>query len=219
MKLKLLAYSLSLGVSLLLITISGYAAQNNYQAGKDYQVISGSSNIPEEYAIPKGKIQVIEFFSYGCPWCYRMQPILAKWLKNKPANVEFEKIPVMFEPGWSMYSKAYYTGKALGITEKLSPALFDAIQKQGKDLTNPVAMQAFFATQGVNADTFKSAFDESPQITIQLNQANTMMLAYQVMHIPAFVVDGKYKTDAGMAGGDQQMIPILNYLIGLASKS
>lgn len=197
---------------------TAFASQTEaFTAGKEYQVITAS--IPATLtANPKpGKIQVLEFFSYGCPACNRLEPYLEKWLHNI-SDVSFERVPVIFENGWQTYAKAYYTAQALGINNKITPALFDAIHKQGLDLSSSASMQQFFQQQGINQKDFESAFNYSPTITWEVKQGNTLMQAYQVLEIPTFVIAGKYKTNIAMVNGnDAELMKVVSFLVKKAS--
>jgi thiol:disulfide interchange protein DsbA len=93
------------------------SATPKFVEGKDYKLVTPNMATVTNI-IPAGKVQVIEFFSYGCPWCYRLEPYLEKWLAHKPANVDFRRVPVVFESGWDTYAKAYYTAKALDVETK-----------------------------------------------------------------------------------------------------
>lgn len=208
--------------ALLCFTSVAFAATNSeFVAGKDYQIITPTTSIPSAYQVPNnGKIQVIQFFSYGCPACNHLEPLLEQWLKNKPANVDFIRVPVAFEQGWDVYAKAYFIANAFGVADKLSPLIFNAIHKQGLNLSNESAMQQFFVQHGVSANDFAAAYDYSTAIALNMNQANTMMQAYQVMFIPTFVVAGKYETSAGLTNGDDtKLMQILSYLIQLAGNN
>lgn len=195
----------------LFLIFSSIHAAPAFTAGKDYQDIIKNPAIP---ASPEGKVRVTEFFSYGCPWCFRLEPSVESWEKSKPKDVVFERIPVVFEPGWNYYAKAYYTAQALGISQKMSPLLFNAIQKQRKNLKSDKAMIAFFTAQGVKPDVAKSAFESSPSLDAKVKQGVQLMQAYQVYLVPSIVVDGVYKTDLKMAQGDgKRMMDIVEFLV------
>ena len=101
---------------------------NTFVEGKDYQVVVNAQAL-------KNKTPLIqEFFSYGCPWCYKIETPLHAWIGKMGKNVEFERVPVVFKPSWELYAKAYYTAKTLALSEKINPALFKAIQIDKKSL-------------------------------------------------------------------------------------
>lgn len=182
--------------------------------GVQYKVTSVNVSNPNRFDIPKNKVLVVEFFSYGCPWCFQLDPTLEAWLKTKPSYVQFERIPVTFEQGWDVYAKAYYTAEALGILDKITPAIFNAIHVKGEDLTSENAMQAFFAAEGVSKQDFDNAFDFSPGIGMQMQQGTNLMMAYQVFVVPTIIVNGKYYTNAALVKGDDKLLMrVVNMLV------
>lgn len=207
---RLMNYFIILFLSTCLPAIS-FAANPQFVDNKDYQTLP---NNPAMLKPVNGKVTVMEFFSFGCPWCYHFDPALEQWLTKKPANVNFERVPVVFEPGWDVYAKGYYVANQLGVADKLVPAIFDAVQKQQMDLTNETAMQLFFTQHGVKQQDFQGAYEFSPGIDAQLAKSNQLMNAYLVYSIPTMVVDGKYKVDNSMAGGNpQKMLQTVEFLV------
>lgn len=182
--------------------------------GKQYKVIIPSQSVAARIETPKNKVSVVEFFSYGCPWCFHLEPSLEKWLKTKPNYVKFTRVPVVFEDGWQTYAKAYYTAEALGILDKMTPAIFNAIHVKGLDLTSSDAMQKFFMAHGTSKADFQSAYDFSPGIGMQLEEGQNLILAYHVFAVPTIIVNGKYYTNAELTNGnDQLLMQVVNYLV------
>jgi thiol:disulfide interchange protein DsbA len=209
---------LTLLLSLLLFPLYLWAAEPtpSFTAGKEYQVVEPSADYNN---LPKDKVLVQEFFSYGCPACYRMEPTLQTWLKKKPTNVEFDRIPVVFETNWATYARAYYAAKALGILTKITPDLFTAIQDHKEDLSSKEAMGKFFGKYGINQEAFTNTYELSPGIGIQLKNADSLMTTYKVYEVPTIIVGGRYKTSAMMVNGDEKkFIQMVNYLIDLEMK-
>lgn len=186
------------------------ACAESFQEGKDYQVIPHQSSIP---SFADDSVTVTEFFSYGCPWCYEFEPQLVKWLRNKPANVNFNRIPVVFEKYWDLYAKAYYISVALGMEKKMTPKLFYAIQEQNKTLGSESAMEDFFIHAGIKKNIATQAFEESPTLDNEIKQGLQLMQAYQVYVIPTIIVDGKYRVDLQMATDEKRFIAIMQFLI------
>ena len=101
----------------------GPAAAEDYTEGTDYERVS-----PPIATDETGKVEVYEFFWYGCPHCYRFEPYLQKWLENKPDNVEFIRIPAIFNsPRWEVHARAYYTAEILEVQDRIHGPLFSAI--------------------------------------------------------------------------------------------
>src|SRR6476620_7429308 len=96
------------------------------------------------------KIEVIEFFSYGCPHCSDLEPYLQTWLKTAPADVQFRRVPVMFQDRWKALAKAYYTREAMGEDVRLSPEVFKAVHVTGTPLYQDKAFFDWAASKGLD---------------------------------------------------------------------
>lgn len=191
-------------IALFLYNISFAAA---FTSGTDYQIINGSKNTKNEGVV------VEEFFSYGCPWCFKIENSLNQWLKQSDKKITFERIPVVFKPSWELYAKAYYTAKVLALSDKLSPLLFKSIQEENKSLDTAAQMTQFFIQHGVDPEIAKSAFNSSPSIEMKVQSGMILMSNYQINAVPAFVVNHHFKTDLQMAGNPERLIEILDWLV------
>ena len=158
------------------------------------------------------KIEVVEIFWYGCPHCYSLEPYLDNWLKNKPADVEFRRIPGVLGRDWMAHARAYYTAEQLGILEQIHRPLFDAIHKDRQNIMNGKQLRDFFAEYGVDKDEFTRIFD-SEEITGKIKEAFIAAQNYKVTGVPTIIVNGKYRTSASQAGGNKKLIEIINQLI------
>lgn len=182
--------------------------------GKDYRIISKAS------VSPATKINVQEFFSYGCPGCYQFEPMLKQWLTHKPKQVNFERVPMVFHPGWEVYARAYYVAKSLNVVDKISDDLFKAIHNEHQLLDNQSAMADFFAKHGVSRQDFTSAYEFMPQMGAELEQSKKLMRAYSVYEIPSIVINGKYWTNPAMVNGDaKKFLAVLDFLIANEMKT
>ncbi|WED42724.1 thiol:disulfide interchange protein DsbA/DsbL [Legionella cardiaca] len=188
------------------------AFADDFVAGKDYELMTGGAP-----ASSTDKITVTEFFSYGCPWCYRIEPALMSWLQQQNGKVQFSRVPVIFHKDWKFYAKAYYTAHLLGLDEKINPALFKAIQTDKRSLTNNDAMVEFFTAEGVDNATAKSAFENSTTIDLQIAEGAALMSRFRVNGIPAIVVNNQYKTDLQMAQTPERFFKILDFLVNKSS--
>ncbi|MFI4919452.1 MAG: thiol:disulfide interchange protein DsbA/DsbL [Legionellales bacterium] len=178
--------------------------------GKDFQTLSGQKMVDSSQ---KGPV-VTEFFSYGCPWCFKIEAPIHQWLHRLGTPVQLIKVPVVFKPEWDLYAKAYYTANTLALADKLNPLLFKAIQEEKTPLTSKQAMIAFFVAHGVDKEIASSAFEHSPTIDMRVSNGTALMASYQINAVPAFVVNNKYKTDLQMAGSPERLLQILDYLLG-----
>ena len=175
--------------------------------GKDYVVVAPAS------AVKQGKPSVTEFFNYGCPACAHLEGSLEPWVKAHQTTLDFKRVPVIFHPEWVMYAKAYYIADALGIAHKATPLLFKAIQKDNQPLIEPKEMAAFFAKNlGVEPDVADSAFTHLSRADVQMNDGMAQAAKWSVTAIPAFVVNGRYKTDLSLAKTPEHLFEILDGL-------
>jgi thiol:disulfide interchange protein DsbA len=139
------------------------------------------------------KIEVIEFFSYGCPHCGDLEPVLQGWLKNLPADVQFRRVPVMFQDRWIGYAKVYYTLDALGVEAKLSPAVFSTIHGRGGNLWQDKAFFDWAAGQGLDRKAVEEMYG-SFAIAGKVKRAQLAAQAYGIQSVPVAIVDGKFTT-------------------------
>jgi thiol:disulfide interchange protein DsbA len=172
-----------------------------------YEILS-----PAQPTQNPNKIEVIEFFWYGCPHCYAFEPLLEKWSKTLPKNVEFIRQPAAFNELWSKHAKAYYTAEALGIVDKVNSDLFDAIQNKKESLDTEESLAKFFAAHGVNETEFKEAYN-SFGVDSQMREAPLLAAKYGITGVPAIIINGKYKTNGTLAGSHEKMIEVMNMLI------
>ena len=160
------------------------------------------------------KIEVIELFWYGCIHCYQMDPILAAWVKNLPADVVFNRIPGLPRADWAPMAKAYYAMEDLKLTEKLHTPLFDAIHKQ--KVLNPTDEAATIdwitKQSGLDRKKVDEAF-KSFSMNNKLNRAAQFFRASGATGVPGIIIDGQYITSSTMAGSNEQALKVADYLI------
>jgi len=155
--------------------------------GQDYELLT-----PAQPTSSPDKVEVIEFFSYGCPHCAALEPYLAKWAKELPANTSFVRVPVSFgRREWGQLSRAYYALEATGDLARLDDAVFAGIHEEHKQLFSEDALAAWAAEHGVEAAKFRAAF-ESPGVSARAMRAEQLSREYRVNSVPHVVVDGKY---------------------------
>lgn len=200
---------LILGAALVAASLFGMTAQaaEPIEAGKQY--VELSSAVP--VAVP-GKIEVVELFWYGCPHCYAFEPTINPWAEKLPADVNFVRIPAMFGGPWDAHGQMFLTLEAMGVEGKVHAAVFNAIQKEHKKLTDKNEMAEFLATQGVDKDKFLATFD-SFAIKGKITKARELAKQYQISGVPSMVVNGKYRFDLGTAGGPEGVLNVADQLI------
>ncbi len=167
----------------------------------------------QQTQVPKGKIEVVELFWYGCPACNRFEPDLNKWLQDKPEDVVFVRMPAQFNPGWVIHAQAYYTAEALGVTEKLHHKLFEAMHKKKRKLKTVDEIAAVFVENGISREKFDKVFN-SFGVKTKLANARGMAQRYGAHSVPTVIINGKYRSDATTAGGTyKDLINVINFLI------
>lgn len=192
----------------LLLLLPTLVFGETFVAGTDYQILPAAS------AVTAGKPAIVtEFFSYGCPWCYKLEATLEGWIKRQGNKIHFERVPVVFHPEWEFYAKAFYIAQVLAQSEKFTPLLFKAIQTDKKPLNSNASMVDFFVSQGLDKNLVQSAFEHSPAIDMQVKSGMAAMTQYEINGIPAFVVNGRYKTDLEKAKNPERLLQILDYLV------
>lgn len=199
-------------ILLALLLLPALAFAETFVEGQDFTLIKNSQPSKAQ------TVQVQEFFSFGCPWCYKVEPAVEKWLQQQGNNVQFSRVPVIFNKDWVYYAKAYYTAELLGLNQKIDPLLFKAIQTDKQNLTNNQSMIDFFIKQGVDKETAESAFTNSTTIDLKINESNALMAKDQINGVPAFVVDQHYKTDLKMAKGPERLLEVLDFLVKKSRK-
>ena len=162
-----------------------------------------------------GIIEITEYFSYGCPHCYRFEPLVSQWKQSLPGDVEFDRSPAVWKvSGYELYARTYYTAQALGVLEKIHIALFNAIHAERRRLLDLKSMSAFMAEHGVQPETFVKTFNDSFGVKAMYQQAIARQQLYRSGGVPAVIVNGKYRIEAGMVdNSNANMLQVANFLI------
>jgi thiol:disulfide interchange protein DsbA len=161
------------------------------------------------------KIEVIEFFSYGCPHCNDLEPFLQAWAQKLPPDVQFRRVPVMFQQRWEALAKIYYTLDAMGEEARLSAEVFKAVHASGLPLYQDKAFFDWAANHGLDrakvADTYNSF-----AVNSKFNRAKMLAQAYNIQSVPTMIVDGKYMTASDKVGTHANLPPVLDVLVAKA---
>lgn len=183
------------------------AQAEDYSPGNGYTLIKN----PVRTANPD-KIEVLEIFWYGCPHCFRLEPLTQAWKKNIAPDVDFSFMPAVFGRSWEAHARAYYVSQLLGIEEKTHENLFNAIHIDKRRLNSKDALAKFFADYGVNEATFSKQYN-SFAVNSRLKQGDSKIRAYGVQGVPGLIVNGKYLVSARTAGGNANIYPVVDFLI------
>jgi protein dithiol oxidoreductase (disulfide-forming) len=170
-----------------------------------------------------GKVEVIEFFYYGCPHCYNLQPALKAWLKNAPKDIAFTRMPTVFRESWVPLTRTYYALETIGVLEKVHDDVFDTVQKNSVNLGDRKLLLDWAARRGIDARKLAEAYD-SFAVQTKTQRSLQMTRAYGITGTPSIVVGGRYVTGPSMTlNGDnsinyQRFGEVLNGLIEMARK-
>lgn len=169
-------------------------------------------------AAPTGKIEVVEFFWYGCPHCNHFEPFLAAWAAKLPADVAFRRVPVAFrEVPFAAHQRLYYAVEALGLVPALHAKIFHAIHEEGLKLDKPELMADFLGKQGVDKAKFLSVYD-SFAVQTKCRQARTLADAYKIDGVPALGIAGLFYTSVGLNGTPEKALATTDALINKVRK-
>ena len=163
------------------------------------------------------KIEVREFFWYGCPHCYHLEPGLTAWRKTLTSKAEFVRSPAIFRETWGVHARAYFALQTLGVSEKLDSAVFKAIHEQDRPLDSEKSLTAFVVEQGVDGKRFSDAF-HSFSMENSLKRAVELQKAYGITSVPTLVVDGRYITSPSLAHGNEAVLKVLDFLVNKAAQ-
>ncbi len=163
------------------------------------------------------KIEVREFFWYGCPHCYHLEPVLTSWRKTLTPKAEFVRSPAIFRDTWGIHARAYFALQTLGVSEKLDGPVFKAIHEQDRPLDSEKSLTAFMVEQGVDEKRFSDAF-HSFSMENSLKRAVELQKLYGINSVPTLVVDGRYLTSPSLAQGNSQVAKVLDFLIAKAAQ-
>jgi thiol:disulfide interchange protein DsbA len=197
---------------LMAFTVALPAAADQYVEGVQY------SELFQRQPVETGdKIEVKELFWYGCPHCFDFEPVLNTWRKSMPTDAAFVRMPAVLRDTWEPHARTYYAFQALGVTDKLHSALFNAIHVEKQKLFDADALADFAAAHGVDRKAFLDAYN-SFGVDSEVRKAKLMGRQYEADGVPTIIVDGRYRTTAHMAGGFEQLIKLIDYLVVKAKK-
>ena len=183
------------------------------KAGVEYRELA-----PAQPTDAPGKIEVVEFFWYGCPRCYTFEPVLSPWLKKLPKDTHFRRIPAMFNDEYAQGARAYYALEAIGEEQRLHKALFDAVHIGAKlRVADEAALTEWLGEHGVDTKKFAAAY-RSFSVEGKLKRAAQLTVAYKIDGVPAMAVNGKYVVKTDSISSFEQLLAVSDYLIEQSRK-
>ena len=157
------------------------------------------------------KVEVREFFSYGCPHCYSLEPAVDAWLEEKPDYIDYVRTPVLFLRNAEPLARAYYVEEAMGLVDQIHAPLFDAIHKHREPLFSEPALANFFRKYGVEPEQFNKLYSSFGAST-KIRQADALTRTYKIPGVPNFVVNGKYLILRQNLKDNNELFQVIEYL-------
>ena len=194
------------------MTLSAPIAAENYVEGVHYEAIDIPVKTGLEGEQPL-KVEVVEVFSYMCIHCYSFDPLLKLWEQNKAEQAVFNRLPAVFSADWELMARAFYTAEILDVSEQMHEPLFEAIHKQPKNLRDEDIMAALFLEHAeIPAAEFTESFN-SFFVRSRVMQARAKGRAYGITGVPVMIVNGKYRVGGRMAGSNEAMLDVVDFLV------
>ena len=164
-------------------------------------------NPPQPVETASGKVEVLEFFWYGCIHCYNLEPKIESWLKTLPKDVEFRRVPAVFNERWAHDATIFFAFEALGVLDKLHRPFFDAIHRDRLRSDNAKEVNAWLEKNGVDPKKFE-ATAKSFGVQSRTKRAARMSADYKIDGTPAMAVHGRYTVPSsdGMLGTVDQLV-------------
>ncbi len=179
----------------------------DYDEGIEYELLKKVQAAPTD-----GTVEVIEFFSYGCPHCYHFEPYLKSWEKTKADYIKVVQVPAIFNKNWEALATLYYASEVLGVQEKMHSAIFEAMHgSSGKKVRSFDDIKGLFIANGVSSEALEKAL-KSFTVAAKTRRAKTMTASYGIASVPNVVVQGKYRTNGTLAESHENVFKIVDFL-------
>lgn len=185
------------------LSFSGISAVQA-QAQQGYQLLNPPVNTRSS-----DKVEVLEYFWFGCPHCFAFEPSINKWIDEKPDYVDFVREAPPLNPGWEPHSRAFYAAEIMGVTDKFFDPMFDGIHVERRSLRQPDKIAKFAGELGIDEDKFRKTMD-SFAVNTRMKQAMQMAQASRIRGVPSVVINGKYLTGGSLAGSHDGIIRVIN---------
>ncbi len=190
-------------------------AQGGPVEGRQYVRLSQ----PVPVYAPPGKLEVIEFFWYGCPHCAAFEPALEAWVKQLADDVAFRRVPVAFRAeSYTAHQRLFYALDSMGLVPALQRKVFYAIHVERQRLDNPTEIAAFATKNGIDPDKLMESFN-SFGTQAKLKQANQLVDGYKIDGVPAIGIQGRFYTSGTLAGDNAKALVVTDYLLQRLRKS
>lgn len=202
------------GLALASLALAGSALAQEIRARQniDYRVI------PEQPVETGERIEVIDFFWYGCPYCNELQPALEDWIKRKPDDVAVRRVPAILKDNWAPHARIYYTLELLGEVERLHLKVYHSYHVEELSMSKPDVMEQWAVKNGIERRRWVDAYF-SPEVDARIARAFQAGKRYNVQGTPSVVVDGRYLTSSSMTPTVRGLVPVVEDLVRLARQN
>lgn len=196
--------SLAVYATLMFFVATPLQAQN-YVDGEDYVTISAEPNVTAD-----GRVEVVEFFWFGCPSCFRFETTLVEW--DVPEEINFDNIPAPIVDSWVFHAHAYYAMDLLGLKDQLMQKFYDEIHVKRNRVSDIKSFERWANEQeGIDVPKLIQTL-QSFAAKSKVAQAEALAKKYGINSVPNIVVGRKYRTSPAMAGSDQRAIEVVEFL-------
>jgi protein dithiol oxidoreductase (disulfide-forming) len=182
--------------------------------GADYLVLD--KPVPTEAAA--GKTEVVEFFWYSCPHCFRFEPQLEAWIRKAPKDVSVRRVPVAFRPDFEPQQRLYYVLETLGKVDELHKKVFDAVHVEKQPMANQDVLATWAEKHGISKAKFTELYNSFPVVT-KARKATQLQDLYKVEGVPALGVAGRFYTSGSLTQTMERALQVTDYLIGISRKA
>jgi len=193
-----------LAVAALLVGTPLYA--QNWEEGQHYQ------RVGNPVAMPDDRIVVIDAFGYPCPACRRFLPFLDAWSENLPDHVELQHLPVVLQPGWDLYARAFYTASVMGVADQAHEAMFKALHDERRQFRSFEDIAGFYSDFGVEPSTFINT-SESFAVDARMRQNRNDVRTFAIRGTPSVIVHGKWRVSPNGFQSYDEMLEVVSYLV------
>ena len=202
------------GLALAFLALAGSALAQEIRARQniEYRVI------PAQPVETGERIEVIDFFWYGCPYCNELQPALEDWIKRKPDDVAVRRVPAILKDNWAPHARIYYTLELLGEAERLHLKVYHSYHVEELSMSKPDVMEQWAVKNGIERRRWVDAYF-SPEVDARIARAFQAAKRYNVQGTPSVVVDGRYLTSSSMTPTVRGMVPVVEDLVRLARQN
>ncbi len=202
---------------LLLLAVCAMATAVTVQAAKFEDGVHYHALFEPQPIATGSRIEVLEIFWYHCPHCYAMQPLMEKWAaEKKPANVELRRLPGVFRRATEFDAQVFFSLQRLGLVDSLHAAIYESIHFGKNRFKSLSDVQRVLDANGVDRAAFEQAF-ESDQVKDMVRLAEQQYEKYEATGVPTVIVDGRWRTSANSAGGYQELVEVIEFLVELAA--